>query len=293
MLRVLIFRTMITNYFWPAPNHCTTPGVRIRKFSPTKSFPCFCEKSSSAFLWCRRSSAGATQDSMSTAKSRLRPRARRRESASTWSGPCCLWSGCCSMSQGARSAISIHDMAHRKNRWIIWSSSPESPPIFPTKVRSWCVITASTPMPIEGRCARQGLNLHILLSLSPILSWHSRPNGRLRLKSSSRNPWWQPRNRGNISEGFYGCFLSTRGPSLFKTYGFVGFGAIQVIFKPLRLLIWMWYSFFLRPLGKIVMDLMEAQKRNFYLSLYPPLSAKNHMADSSSQNGSKTYSLKR
>jgi uncharacterized membrane protein len=40
-------------------------------------------KSSSAFPWCKRSSAGATQVSTSTAKSGLRPRARQRESANT------------------------------------------------------------------------------------------------------------------------------------------------------------------------------------------------------------------
>jgi hypothetical protein len=33
-----------------------------------------------------------------------------------------------------------------------------------SKVRSWSATTASTPMPIEGRCARRGLNLYILLS---------------------------------------------------------------------------------------------------------------------------------
>jgi len=37
-----------------------------------------------------------------------------------------------------------------------------------SKVRSWCVITASILMPIGARCTRQGLNLLILLSLKMI-----------------------------------------------------------------------------------------------------------------------------
>jgi hypothetical protein len=55
------------------------------------------------------------------------------------------------MRQQGKFAISIQDMAHKKRRWIIWNLSPESLPIFLTKVKSWCVITAFTLMPTGGK----------------------------------------------------------------------------------------------------------------------------------------------
>ena len=59
-------------------------------------------------------------------------------------------------------AISIRGKAPKKSGWIIWSLSPESPLTSLTKVRSWCVTTASILMPIGARCVR--------LKRKPILS---------------------------------------------------------------------------------------------------------------------------
>lgn len=44
-----------------------------------------------------------------------------------------------------------------------------------------------------------------------ISSWHLRPKGLLRLVFFSRNSWWQPRRKRNISEGLCGCFFLFEG----------------------------------------------------------------------------------
>jgi len=76
-----------------------------------------------------------------------------------------------------------------------WSSSPGSPPIFPTRVRSPSVTSASMPMPTGAKCAS--------FPSSPTMPWSTASSitsssylwrrDLLRLKSLFRKFWWPPK----------------------------------------------------------------------------------------------------
>ena len=67
-----------------------------------------------------------------------------------------LWRGFRSWNPRPRSVIATAQTGPSRRRWIIWSSSPGSPLISPTRGRSWFVIMARTPMPIGGKSGRRG-----------------------------------------------------------------------------------------------------------------------------------------